>query len=330
MTATTPELALRRGPLTLQRHAELLRVVASLIPLLIAIAVFSMTNSKFLTWDNFALIFSTVAFVGIVAVGQTLLVISGEFDLSVGAVAGLAGYVSASLMTDGAWPIPLALLAGIGIGCMVGFVNGTLVTRFGVSSFIVTIGMLYVVRGLCEFFSNGESIFPIPSGLTSAGLQTVEGISWAFLILVALVILAEFTLRRTVPGRAILATGGDAETARIVGINTHRVKLGAFIMVGLLAAVAGILQMITIGSGTPTAGAGWELTSVAAVVIGGTSLFGGSGSAVGTLIGVVTLQVIANGIVSAGLEANWQTIATGALMVAIVSLDMLRRGGLRR
>ena len=328
---TTSEIAPpTAAPSLARRHVAQLRVLASLIPLAIAIAVFSTANGAFFAWDNFALICNTVAFVGIVAVGQTLLIISGEFDLSVGAVASLVGYVSASLMAHGGWPIPLALLAGLAIGCAVGAVNGTLVTRFGVSSFIVTIGMLYVVRGLGDFISKGVSVFPIPGGLASAGTWTVDAISWAFLVLLALVVLAELTLRRTVPGRSMLATGGNPETARIVGIDTRRVKLGAFVLVGALAAAAGMLQMITTGSGDPDAGIGWELTSVAAVVIGGTSLFGGSGSAVGTLIGVITLQVIANGIVSAGLETNWQTIAIGALMVLIVALDMLWRRGARR
>jgi ribose transport system permease protein len=313
-----------------RRHIGQLRVTASLIPLAIAIAVFGANSETFLRWDNFALILSTCAFVGIVAVGQTLLIISGEFDLSVGAVAALSGYVSARLMAHGGWPIPLGLLAGLGIGCVAGFANGLLVTKFGVSSFIATIGMLYIARGLGEYLSHGESVFPIPHELTSAGLETLSGVALGFFAFLVLVVLAELTLRRTVPGRAMLATGSNEETARVIGINTKRVKMAAFVCVGALAAVAGMLQMITLGSGDPSAGIGWELTSVAAVVIGGTSLFGGSGSAFGTLIGVVTLQVISNGIVAVGLETNLQTIATGALMVLIVALDMVWRRGVLR
>lgn len=330
MSASTAAVRVTATSSLLRRHLGQLRVAAALIPLALAIAIFGANSETFLRWDNFALIFSTCAFVGIVAVGQTLLIISGEFDLSVGALAALSGYASASLMAHGGWPIALALLAGLGIGCVVGFANGMLVTRFGVSSFIVTIGMLYILRGLCDSLSKGESVFPIPSELTTAGQATVRGVALAFVAFVVLVALAELTLRRTVQGRAMLATGGNEETARIVGINTRRVKLLAFVLVGALAAVAGMLQMITLGSGDPRAGIGWELTSVAAVVIGGTSLFGGSGSAVGTLIGVITLQVIANGIVAIGLETNVQTIATGALMVLIVALDMLWRKGVRR
>ena len=321
--ATEVARGARRSRLTgLARRS---RGVAVLVPLCVAVIAFGLANGAFLHYDNIALILNTLAFVGIVAVGQTLLIGAGEFDLSVGAVAALSSFVAAQLMVHHGWPLPLGLAVALAVGAVVGLFNGVVITRLGVPSFIVTIGTLYIGRGLTDYLSHGESIYPLPNAMTQFGAWHAAELSAAVFVLLALVVAGEFTLRRTVFGRRLLVTGGNPDAARVIGVDTARVKVHAFVLVGVLAALAGLLQSASLGVGDPAVGNGWELTSIAAVVIGGTSLFGGSATVAGTLVGVVTLQVIANGIVSLGLETNWQTFAIGALMVGLAAIDLLRR-----
>lgn len=322
--------ALERGAtgtiLARVRDGGLGQGVTVLLPLVIAVVAFGSANGAFLHYGNLTLILNTLAFVGIVAVGQSVLIIAGEFDLSVGAVAALSGYVASDLMVKHQWSIPTGIAVALLIGASFGLLNGIVVTRLKVPSFIVTIGTLYIGSGLTDYLSRGESIYPLPSSLTDFGGTTFfNGISVAVFVLLALVVAGELLLRRTVFGRRLFATGGNAEAAKVIGIDTRRVKVLAFVLSGTLAAVAGLLQDVTLGTGDPNVGSGWELTSIAAVVIGGTSLFGGRGTVIGTLVGLVTLQVISNGVVSLGLETNWQTIAVGVLMIVLVALDGLRR-----
>ncbi len=310
----------------MQRLSGLRQAGAVLLPLAVALIAFGLSSEHFFQYGNLTLILNTLAFVGIVAIAQTMLVISGEFDLSVGAVAALAGYVCTGLVVGQGWPLAGGLVAGLLVGVLFGIVNGVAVTRLRVPSFIVTIGTLYIARGLVDYLSHGESIYPLPDGLTEFGSTTFfNGISVMVFVLLGVAVAGELLLRRTVFGRRLFVTGGNAEAARVIGVDTRRVKVQAFMLSGLLAATAGILQCASLGTGDPSVGNGWELTTIAAVVIGGTSLFGGAGTALGTLVGIVTLQVISNGVVSLGLETNWQTIAVGLLMIVLVALDALRR-----
>lgn len=317
-----------RRPALLRRLAAVQQPLAVVFPLVVAVIAFGVANEAFLGYANLALILNTLAFVGIVAVGQTLLIACGEFDLSVGAVAALSGYVASDLIVTSGWPIAGGIAVALLIGVAFGLLNGLVTTRLGVPSFIVTIGTLYIGRGIVDFLSNGVTIFPLPDAMTDFGGTTFNRISVMVLVLVVLVLLGELTLRRTLFGRKLLATGANPEAARTIGIDPRRVKLQAFVLMGVLAAVAGVLQATSLGTGDPAVGRSWELMSIAAVVIGGTSLFGGSATVLGTLVGIVTLQVISNGVVSLGLETNWQTVAVGLLMIVLVALDLVRRRAL--
>ncbi|MDX6600683.1 MAG: ribose transport system permease protein [Gaiellales bacterium] len=305
------------------------RPLAVILPLVVAVVAFGIANDRFLRYDNITVILNTLAFVGIVAVGQTILISAGEFDLSVGAVAALSSFAAADLAVKHHWPVILALLVALAIGALVGLFNGLVVTAVRVPSFIVTIGTLYIAQGLVTYLSNGETIFPLPSAMTGPGSHTVKSLAVPFFVLLVLVVLGELFLRRTVAGRRVLATGANDDAAKIIGIATGRVKIGVFVGVGVLAALAGLLQMMSLGAGDPSTGSGWELSSIAAVVIGGTSLFGGQATVVGTLVGLITLGVIQNGVVSVGFDTNWQTVAVGVLMIVLVVLDALRRKLLR-
>jgi ribose transport system permease protein len=313
------------GRRSLRVRGAVSTVLQPVIPLILTLVVFGVWNPRFLSGGSIALMISSLAFVGIVSIGQTLLIIGGEFDLSVGSVAALSGYVAADVIMHHGWPIYLGLLAALVVGLLAGWLNGWVTTTLRVPSFIATFGMSSIALGIVNFYSRGESIYPVSPVLTNIGAWRIGGVSFIAILFLVLVVVCEIVLRRTRYGWHVFATGSSPETAVILGIRTKRVKWGTFVVVGGLAAVAGILEMMSLGTGNPSVGASWQLDSVATVVIGGTSLFGGSGSALGTLLGVLTFQAITQGIVAVGLDTNWQTFAIGVLMVIIVAVDVIRR-----
>jgi ribose transport system permease protein len=296
----------------------------TLLPaVLIAIAIFTAINPNFIRVQNLSTVLIGLAFIGIVAVGQTIVVITGNFDLSVGSTAALSAVVGAQLMTVQV-PIPVAVLAMLATGTTVGLVNGV-ITNLGVPSFIVTIGTLYVTGGVALFLTGGQPVFPLPPEITAMGSARPLGVSVPLLFLVVLVILVTLVLRFTRPGRNLYAVGGSPEVARLIGLSPSRTVLRAFVFCGLTASMAGLFQMAALNSASNTIGTGWELLSIAAVVIGGASIFGGTGSPIGTIVGALLLGLVSNGLVSAGVPANWQTLAVGTIMIAAVSVDLIRR-----
>ena len=295
-----------------------------LIPFIVlSIVIFAAINPAFVKPANLLTILSSLAFVGVIAVGQTVVIIGGQIDLSVGANAALSAVVSAKLMVAGV-PIVLSLLAGVGVGIVVGLANG-LLSMTGIPSFIVTIGTLYIVGGVAVFVTHGQPIFPLPPAITAFGTAKVGPFTASFLAMIALFLVVDSFLRFARAGRSVYAVGGDAAVARLAGISSHAVTLATFAFCGLTAALAGLLQMAALESASNTIGSGWELASIAAVVIGGTSIFGGKGTVFGTLLGLLLLGVVTNGLVSARVQPNWQTLAVGAIMISAIGLDFLRR-----
>jgi ribose transport system permease protein len=296
-----------------------------LIPLLAVTGIFAAINPVLLTTNNLTALLRALSFIGIIAVGQTFLMVSGELDLSVGSVAGLCAIVAAWLMKTAGWPVPVAIAATLLLGASIGLVNGLLAVRVGLPAFIVTLGMLYIARGANYLICAGYPIYPLPDSLKNFGAAEPLGISWSFLIFFCLVLLGDFLLRRTVFGRKIAATGGNREVAHIAGINTHAVKIACYMLTGALAAFGGILLMAQIAVGQPEVGQGWELDVIAGVVIGGVSLFGGVGTVAGTFLGLLLMQVIRTGLVLTNVNTHWQTVSVGAIMIAAVAFDLLRR-----
>jgi ribose transport system permease protein len=295
------------------------------VPLLVFTLVFFCLNQSFLEPNSVAAMLRAMTFVGIIAVGQTWLMIAGGIDLSVGSVAGLCAIVSSWLMKTQGLPVEAGLLAGLAVGFMAGLVNGLIVVRFGIPAFIATLGMLYVARGLNYLLCQGYPIYPIPDPLKDLGRAEPLGLSWAFVAFVLLAGIGDFALRRTVYGRMVYATGGNVEVARIAGINTAWVQIGCYMLTGAMAAVAGMLLMSQLNVGQPEIGVGWELDVIASVVIGGVSLFGGVGTVVGTFLGLLIMQVVRSGLVVTGVNTHWQTVAVGVIMVTAVGVDLLRR-----
>jgi len=300
--------------------------VGVIAALLLMVAFFYALEPAFLSARNMRAILSVVSFVGIIAIGQTILLVSGEFDLSVGSVAGVSAVIAAKMMTALAWPIPFALLGGVGIGLLIGLINGVIVVKFRIPAFIQTLGMLFIGQGLIQLITGGYPVYPLPAAVAEFGMSTAAfGLGWSFAFFLLAAVVADFVLRRTVLGRNLYAIGGNPEVARLVGVNTTAYKMGAFMTVGALSAIAGMFVMADLQSGTTSIGSGWELVVIAGVVVGGVSLFGGVGTIAGGVIGILLLKVVQSGLVVIGVNANWQQIAVGVIMVTAVGLDIVRR-----
>jgi ribose transport system permease protein len=290
----------------------------------------SLATPHFLTMTNLLNISRQMASIAIVAVGMTYLIICREFDLSVGSTFGLAGIVAGVLVMQyglGIWgAAPIVLL----MGAFIGLINGMMVTRVGIPSFIITLGTLSVLRGGALVLSNGWPMSDLPSSsfyniLAGRVLNVVPAQSiWMLIVL----LVGGIVLSRTKFGYHVYATGGNPRAARLMGISTTRVKLLCFIMTGVLAAFSGLIALAFLDTVPPTAGTGMELDVISAVVIGGTALAGGSGSILGTFLGAATIAVVRNGLVLLGISAYWQQVAVGLVIVIAVTVDVLgtRRG----
>lgn len=297
--------------------------VGILLALVVAVMVFALVNPSFVAWANIESNVRTIAFIGIVGVGQAMLIVAGEFDLSVGSVAALGAVVAAILMSDHGLPIPLAVLAAIVLGSLIGLVNGVLTVKVGLPALIVTLGMLFAARGLSYVISGGTQVYPLPEGVRTLS-DRVLGLPMAIWVFVAIALVADLAMRRSGFGRRLYAVGGNREAAQLAGIRADRVKLAAFMLTGALATLAGVLVMAQLGSGDPQIGMNWELAVIAAVVVGGVSLRGGVGSIAGALLGVLFLQVVSSGLVVSGVEATLQPVAVGTVMIAALGLDQVR------
>lgn len=324
-TAAEPKSKAPKSKENILRGIFAIPEVGILIPLLTFILFFYLLNPTMLAPKNIANMLRALSFVGIIALGQTFLMISGEFDLSVGSTAGLAAIVCSHVMVNEGWPVIPGILAGFATGATVGLVNSIVVLKMGVPAFIATLGMLYMARGINYLICKGYSIYPLPEILNTFGVAQPLGISWSFILFVVLAVIFDQILRRTAHGRKLYAVGGNKEVAKLAGINTNLIKASGFVLVGMMSALAGMLLMSRIVTGQPTIGSGWELNVIAAVVIGGVSLWGGSGTIAGAVIGLLIMQVVNTGLIIINVDPYWQTFAVGAIMILAVYVDLLRR-----
>lgn len=318
----------RGGVSTRQR---LFRVLAAgeagvVLALILISAVFQILEPAFSSGADVRAILSALSYLGIISVGQIILLVGGEFDLSVGSTAGLSAIVAADMMARQHVPVALALVIGLGVGALVGLINGIVVVKFKIPAFIATLGMLFVAAGATQVITDGQPIYPLPASVSDFGQATpVFGLGWSFLSFIVVAILGDLFLRVTVPGRTMYAVGGNPVVARLSGVRVERYKMGAFVLSGTLASAGGMFVMGNLGSGSTSIGQGWELLIIAGVVVGGVSLFGGVGSVAAGVIGMLLLQVVQSGLVVVGISPNWQTIAVGSIMVLAVGLDVWRR-----
>jgi len=319
---------LNRPPTVGQRVQSVLHGQPALSPaivLILACVAFSLLSSHFYQLQNLSLVAQQVAVVGTLAAGQTLVILTAGIDLSVGAIMVLSSLVMAKLSYDQHVPGVLALLIGVAIALAAQAVNGVLVTRIKLPPFIVTLGMLSVFTALSLIYAKGQTV-QLPPGaflLWTGEIFSIGSVhlTWGVVLMVALYAVFAYALRFTAWGRHLYAVGDDAEAARLAGIRVNRVLLSAYLVAGVAVAVGAWVLVGRVGGGDPNSGLNANLESITAVVIGGTSLFGGRGVVLGSLIGALIVQVFDNGLALAGLDPNYQVLAVGLLVIAAVSVD---------
>jgi ribose transport system permease protein len=278
---------------------------------------------EFLSFDNLNDVLRRGSAVAIAAVGMTLIIVMGEIDLSVGSTVAWSGVVGALAAKAGA-PLPVAILAGIAAGAGVGLVNGLLVTRLRVSSFIVTLGTLSAIRGVALEATSGVAIGGLGEGYQALAGDLVGPISVPLVMLVVVAGAAAWVMHRTAFGRHVKAIGSNRVAAELCGVRVDRVRVAVFVAGGALAGLAGMIVSSIVWSGSPTAADGLELDVIAAVVIGGASLRGGVGTIAGSLVGAALMQVLANGSALLGIDDFIQRILIGVIIVAAAAVDSLR------
>jgi ribose transport system permease protein len=298
--------------------------VALVAVLVVLSIVFTALNPVFLTWETAQTILRSISFIGIIAVGMSLLLVSGQFDLSVGSVAALGAVCAGELMTAGV-PVLIACTAGIAASGAVGALNAALTLFARIPVLVVTLGTLYMARGLAFVVTGGQQISPLPPSLVSFGEAELLGLPYPVWIFLAIALMGHAILHYSRFGRAAYAAGGNPLAARLAGIRVRRVQGLLFVAVSCLAGLAGILIMARIQVGEPSIGQGYELSVLAACVVGGVSLFGGRGSVLGAVLGVIFVQVVSTGLVLAQVDPALQPVGIGAALLVAISLDVVRR-----
>jgi len=296
------------------------------IVLVAAVIVFTLMNERFISPANLSLITQQVAVVGTLAIGQTIIILTAGIDLSVGAIMVLSSLIMAKLSADAGLPGWLALAIGLVSGLLAGLINGLLVTRLKLPPFIATLGTLSVFTALALLYSGGTTI----RGKAMSPLLTWTGepikiggfvFTWGVLIMILLYLLFGYVLARTAWGKHVYAVGDDAEAARLAGISVNRVLLSVYVAAGLVFAITAWILIGRIDAASPNAGTDANLDSITAVVIGGTSLFGGRGTVFGTLLGALIVGVFRNGLSLAGYDVLYQTLVVGILVILAVAVD---------
>ncbi len=303
----------------------------SLAALLLMILAFGLCADGFLSVDNFWTVMRQISVNTCLSVGMTLVILTGGIDLSVGSILALSGAIMAGLLKSGTevpalglyigYKVPAAITIGILVGASLGLFNGVAITRFKVPPFVATLAMLTIARGLTKLYTGGEAITGLGDAFVAIGSGRLLGIPNQVWIALGMVIAATVLLKKTRLGRYIYAVGGNEEAAKLSGLNVKRVKLMVYTAAGALSAVGGLIVTSRLNSATPIAGEGFELDSIAAVVIGGTSLSGGKGSVLGTVLGALIIGVLNSGLVIMGVDPFWQTVIKGLVILLAVVID---------
>ena len=302
-----------------------LRDVGTLLGLVVIVAVFAVLTPNFLTERNIVNILQQSSINACVALGMTLVIIAGGIDLSVGPTAAMSAVVAAALMLAGV-PIALAIPAAILFGAAAGSINGMLVAFGGLQPFIVTLGTLSLYRAASLIYTGGNPIFGIPPAFRALFNGAAAGIPNPVLIVAVLAAAVWVLLNKTPLGEYFLAVGGNEEASHIAGVPVAATKIASYTISGALAAVAALVLVGRLGAADPTMGNLWELDAIAAAAIGGASLMGGKGSIVGTLLGAIILGSLRNGLTLLNVQAFYQLLATGLIILVAMLLDRATRG----
>lgn len=314
----------------------------TIIVLLLLVAVFSYLSPVYLTKQNLIIMTKHVSLNAVMAIGMTFVILTAGIDLSVGSIAGLTAMLAGGLIVEGlvlemfgvalffqAWVI---VLIGLGVGLAVGLVNGLLITRVKITPFIATLGTMYIARGFAQIRSNGNT-FPNLSGkveLGNTGFQNLGGGRWLDVplpiwIMIIFTLIALFILTKTPFGRHVYAVGGNSRTAELAGIPVNRVIVAVYAISGFCAAMAGLIIASELQSGHPATGTAYEMNAIAAVVLGGTSLAGGRGTILGSILGAFVIGFLSDGLVILGVSSFWQTVIKGAVILVAIAVDNAQR-----
>ena len=302
------------------------------IALLCACAFFASQSDRFLTLQNFSLILQQVMVVGTIAIGQTLIILTAGIDLSCGMIMALGSIVMTKMAADFGLSAPVAITLGIAVTTLFGLANGLLVTKAKLPPFIVTLGMLNIAFAITQLYSGSQTVTDVSAGMTWLGNSFRIGqtnILYGVVLMLALYLITWLFLRETAPGRHIYAVGNSPEASRLTGISTDKVLLGVYALAGVFYGIASLLSVARIGAGDPNAGQTENLDAITAVVLGGTSLFGGRGIIIGTLIGALIVGVFRNGLTLMGVSSVYQILVTGILVILAVLTDQMSRKGVR-
>ncbi|OUD09583.1 sugar ABC transporter permease [Marivivens niveibacter] len=314
---------------------------------LIAIIItFSFLSPNYASVGNFLIMSNHVAIFGLLAIGMMLVILNGGIDLSVGSVLGLSGVFAGYLMQGVEVPslgiilyppVWAVVVLTMTLGAFVGFVNGILIARFKVPAFVATLGSLYVARGAALLMTNGLTYNNLSgktefgnTGFDWLGFNRIANVPVGVIVLVVVSVAAFLLLSRTAFGRWLYASGGNERAAELAGVPVKRVQITVYMLSGVCAAIAGLVLSSQLTSAGPTAGETYELTAIAAVVVGGAALTGGRGGVGGTLLGAFVIGFLADGLVIIGVSSYWQTVFTGAVIVLAVLLNSIQYGGLKR
>ena len=317
---------------TLKSKLPPMGTLGPFIALIVACIFFSLQSDRFLSLQNFSLILQQVMVVGTIAIGQTLIILTAGIDLSCGMIMALGSIVMTKMAADYGLSAPIAILLGIGATALLGLANGLLVTKAKLPPFIVTLGMLNIAFAITQLYSGSQTITDIPDGMLWLGNSFRIGetnIVYGVILMLALYLITWLFLRETAPGRHIYAVGNSPEATRLTGISTDKVLLGVYVLAGVFYGLASLLSVARIGAGDPNAGQTENLDAITAVVLGGTSLFGGRGIIIGTLVGALIVGVFRNGLTLMGVSSVYQILVTGILVILAVMTDQMSRKGVR-
>lgn len=318
------EGAVRRPFFAFVNKENLLNSSALTFLILVGMVItFSLIAPNFLSKANIYNIFEQNVVFGIMASGMAFMIIIGGFDLSVGSTAALTGMVVALILRKYPEALVLASLAGLSVGALVGLANGLLISKVGINPFITTFGMMVVIRGMVFGITEGRSVYDFPFEYNIIGMGTGSFFSIPLLIWVVVLICCHFILKQTKFGQYVYAVGGNETVAHLSGVNVDRVKILTAVVCGLMASLGGIVLVFRVMSALPQAATMYELYAIAAAVLGGCALGGGEGGVIGTIIGVLLLGVVINGLHMVGISAYWEQTVTGLIIIVAVSIGVI-------
>jgi ribose/xylose/arabinose/galactoside ABC-type transport system permease subunit len=301
------------------------------IPLVLLIVIISVVNPVFLNIDNLLNVARQISFTFIIGIAMTYVLLAAGIDLSVGSVLALGGVICGLALRGLMVHQPLWIAIGTGIvvgtamGILTGVFNGLVITRFRIPPLIVTLGMMYMARGVVQVLTRGNPVYPFPDEFNNLGQGYLFGVPNVVYVAAVLGVLAHVVLTKTAFGRAVFAVGGNMETARLSGINVRKILVYVYVICGVASALTGVLTASRLASALSNAGTGMELQVIAACIIGGTSMFGGAGSILGSLIGASFMSIIANGMVLMKISVYFQAVVIGAIIILAVGMDQFRR-----